>query len=233
MPIITSPNPNPSILKSHQFASSSLVVAALAVAGVSFAAGAAHAAPAAPLDRLSVSVGAFYAEPQIQLGANTDYGRIDTGDEKGSSVTLPRAKIDLLIGENRENGKNRALRRFVRPYCPQIIRLGRLANDVSPCCIVVIYDRGRSLLGNINDVELTADGSSRGRQGRSDNLSARRLWPQRVKTHPHRAGERALHRSRFRVLQAPIRLRRHRGGAPLWIKRWSASYRRRASGANR
>lgn len=99
MPIITSPNPNPSILKSHQFASSSLVMAALAVAGLSFAAGAAHAAPAAPLDRLSVSVGAFYAEPQIQLGANTDYGRIDTGDEKGSSVTLPRAKIDLLIGD--------------------------------------------------------------------------------------------------------------------------------------
>ena len=121
--------------------------------------------------------------------------------------SMDERKWRKLFGANRENGKNRALRRFGRPYRPQTIPRGRLANALSPCCIVVIYDRGRSLLGKIKDVERAADGSSRGRQRRSDNLSARRLWPQRVQTHPHRAGERALHRSRLRVLQAPIRLR--------------------------
>ena len=110
------------------------------------------------------------------------------------------------IGANRENGKNRALRRFGRAYRPQTIPRSRLANALTLYCIVDIYDRGRSLLGKIKDVERAADGSSRGRQRRSDNLSARRLSPQRVQTHPHRAGEWAVHRPRLRVLQAPIRL---------------------------
>ena len=112
----------------------------------------------------------------------------------------------FYIGANRENGKNRALRRFGRAYRPQTIPRSRLANALTLYCIVDIYDRGRSLLGKIKDVERAADGSSRGRQRRSDNLSARRLSPQRVQTHPHRAGEWAVHRPRLRVLQAPIRL---------------------------
>ncbi|MBC2768808.1 ArdC family protein [Pusillimonas sp. 7-48] len=121
---------------------------------------------------------------------------------------FPMAKSFHLfnLGANRENGKNRALRRFGRAYRPQTIPRSRLANALTLYCIVDIYDRGRSLLGKIKDVERAADGSSRGRQRRSDNLSARRLSPQRVQTHPHRAGEWAVHRPRLRVLQAPIRL---------------------------
>ena len=99
MPSIVTSCSKSSVSPTQKLSSTSLVMAAFGVACLSAAAGSARAAPAAPLDRVSVSVGAFYAEPQIQLGANTDYGRIDTGKEKGSSVTLPRAKADLLIGD--------------------------------------------------------------------------------------------------------------------------------------
>jgi hypothetical protein len=99
MPSIASPYPRSSSPQWRRSAPSAVVVAALVLTGLSAASGSAHAAPATPLDRVSISAGAFYAEPEIQLGANTDYGRIDTGVEKGSSVTLPRARIDMLIGD--------------------------------------------------------------------------------------------------------------------------------------
>lgn len=99
MTSIASPVPTSSTPQFRRSAAASLVLAALAVTSLAVASKSAHAEPAAPLDRLSISAGAFYAEPEIQLGANTDYGRIDTRDEKGSSVTLPRARIDLLIGD--------------------------------------------------------------------------------------------------------------------------------------
>ena len=134
---------------------------------------------------------------------SVDAVRVALGNT-GSKTTIHKYLKEL--GANRENGKNRALRRFGRAYRPQTIPRSRLANALTLYCIVDIYDRGRSLLGKIKDVERAADGSSRGRQRRSDNLSARRLSPQRVQTHPHRAGEWAVHRPRLRVLQAPIRL---------------------------
>lgn len=74
-------------------------VIAVLFSGLTLATGAAHAAPPAPLDRVSISAGAFYAEPELQVGANTEYGRIDTGTEKGGKVTMPRAKIDVLLGD--------------------------------------------------------------------------------------------------------------------------------------
>lgn len=130
----------------------------------------------------------------------------NAGRRRTFAMMTTSSGTNIGEGANRENGKNRALRRFGRAYRPQTIPRSRLANALTLYCIVDIYDRGRSLLGKIKDVERAADGSSRGRQRRSDNLSARRLSPQRVQTHPHRAGEWAVHRPRLRVLQAPIRL---------------------------
>lgn len=98
MPSIATPVQTSSMPHWRRAAPASLVLAALAITGLSVATPS-QAAPATPLDRLSISVGAFYAEPEIQVGANTDYGRIDTGAEKGSNVTLPRARIDMLIGD--------------------------------------------------------------------------------------------------------------------------------------
>lgn len=44
------------------------------------------------LDRMDIAVGAFYAEPKIHLGANTEeFGRLDTPDEKIDEETLPRS----------------------------------------------------------------------------------------------------------------------------------------------
>ncbi|WP_306392995.1 hypothetical protein [Telluria beijingensis] len=63
-------------------------------------AGMAQAQQSPALDRMSISAGAFYAEPKIHLGGDTNYGRIDTPDEKIDDVTLPRVKAELLIGDS-------------------------------------------------------------------------------------------------------------------------------------
>ncbi len=63
------------------------------------AAGMAQAQQSPALDRMSLSVGAFHAEPKIHLGGDTRYGRVDTPDEKIDDVTLPRVKAELLFGE--------------------------------------------------------------------------------------------------------------------------------------
>jgi len=64
------------------------------------AGGMAQAQQSPALDRMSLSVGGFYAEPKIHLGGDTRYGRVDTPDEKIDDVTLPRVKAELLIGDN-------------------------------------------------------------------------------------------------------------------------------------
>ncbi|MDK6076525.1 hypothetical protein [Massilia varians] len=63
------------------------------------AAGMAQAQQSPALDRMSLSVGAFHAEPKIRLGGDTRYGRVDTPDEKLGDGTLPRVKAELLFGE--------------------------------------------------------------------------------------------------------------------------------------
>jgi hypothetical protein len=64
------------------------------------AAGIAQAQQSPALDRVSVSAGAFYAEPEIHLGGDTRYGRVDTPDDKIDDVTLPRVKAEVLIGDS-------------------------------------------------------------------------------------------------------------------------------------
>lgn len=74
-----------------------------ALAGAVFAAlaaGAVHAEPAPALDRASIAVGGFYAEPKIHVGGDTRYGRVDTPDEEIDDVTLPRVKAEFLIGDS-------------------------------------------------------------------------------------------------------------------------------------
>ncbi len=62
--------------------------------------GTAQAQQSPALDRMSISAGAFYAEPKIHLGGDTRYGRVDTPDEKLDDVTLPRVKAELLFGDS-------------------------------------------------------------------------------------------------------------------------------------
>lgn len=70
-----------------------------AVAGMAQAQTQSTISPA--LDRMSISAGAFYAEPKIHVGANTEeFGRLDTPDEKIDDETLPRVKADILFGAN-------------------------------------------------------------------------------------------------------------------------------------
>jgi len=67
-------------------------LAALALLG-----GAALAQPSPALDRASFSIGAFHADPTFNAAVNTNFGRLDSGDSKSSSVTLPRIKADVLL----------------------------------------------------------------------------------------------------------------------------------------
>jgi len=72
-----------------------------AVAGMSQAQAQTQSTISPALDRMSVSAGAFYAEPKLHLGANTEeFGRLDTPDEKLDDETLPRVKADILFGAN-------------------------------------------------------------------------------------------------------------------------------------
>jgi hypothetical protein len=77
----------------------SAILLGAAVAGIAQAQTQTTISPA--LDRMSISGGAFYAEPKIHLGANTEqFGRVDTPDEKIDDETLPRVKADILLGAN-------------------------------------------------------------------------------------------------------------------------------------
>jgi len=64
------------------------------------AAGMAQAQQSPALDRVSVSAGAFYTEPEIHLGGDTRYGRVDTPDADLDHATLPRVKAEVLIGDS-------------------------------------------------------------------------------------------------------------------------------------
>jgi len=59
----------------------------------------AWADPSPALDRASVSVGAFYADPRINYEGDTNYGHIDSGSYKADHATLPRVKAQLLLGD--------------------------------------------------------------------------------------------------------------------------------------
>lgn len=64
----------------------------LGVLGIATAAAAARAEPSPTLDRVSISVGAFAADPRINVGADTQFGRIDAPESNPSRTTIPRIK---------------------------------------------------------------------------------------------------------------------------------------------
>ncbi|MYM66411.1 hypothetical protein GTP45_06115 [Pseudoduganella sp. FT55W] len=78
----------------------------------------AFAEPAAPLDRASISLGAFYTEPRINYNGETNYGRVDTGTYKTDHVTLPRAKAQLLLGDTQ--GLDFDYYRYDKTYSPSL-----------------------------------------------------------------------------------------------------------------
>lgn len=91
------------------------IAAALALGAVSSFA---WAEPAAPLDRASISLGAFYTEPRINYNGETNYGRIDTGTYKTDHVTLPRVKAQLLLGDSQ--GLDFDYYRYDKTYSPTL-----------------------------------------------------------------------------------------------------------------
>ena len=72
------------------------------------------AEPSPALDRFSLSVGAFSADPTFNATVNTPYGRLDPGDIKGGNVTMPRITADILIGDSQ--GLSLDYYRFKRDY---------------------------------------------------------------------------------------------------------------------
>lgn len=49
------------------------------------------------LDRVSISIGAFLADPQLNTSLNTAYGNLESGDIGLGKETMPRVKADLMI----------------------------------------------------------------------------------------------------------------------------------------
>jgi len=90
-------------------------VAALALCAASSPA---LAEPAAPLDRASLSLGAFYTEPRINYNGETNYGRIDTGTYETNHVTLPRVRAQLLLGDTQ--GLDFDYYRYDKTYSPTL-----------------------------------------------------------------------------------------------------------------
>ena len=88
----------------------------LGILGV--AAATARAEPSPALDRVSVSVGAFSADPRINIGADTQFGRIDAPESKQSHTTIPRVKTDLLIGDR--HGLAFDYYRYDKSYTPTL-----------------------------------------------------------------------------------------------------------------
>ncbi|MEG2030104.1 MAG: hypothetical protein RR376_05565 [Janthinobacterium sp.] len=88
----------------------------LGILGV--AAATARAEPSPALDRVSVSVGAFSADPRINIGADTQFGRIDAPESKQSHTTIPRVKADLLIGDR--HGLAFDYYRYDKSYTPTL-----------------------------------------------------------------------------------------------------------------
>ncbi|RUR69969.1 hypothetical protein EJP67_23225 [Variovorax guangxiensis] len=73
---------------------------ALLGAGMLLAAVPAFADPSPALDRFSLSVGGFSADPKLNASFGTAYGALQTGDVKPGRVTMPRISADLLLGDS-------------------------------------------------------------------------------------------------------------------------------------
>lgn len=70
----------------------------LAISGVSWMMSMPACAELAPaLDRVSISMGVFQADPKIDASLITPYGNLQTGDIALGKETLPRIKADLML----------------------------------------------------------------------------------------------------------------------------------------
>jgi hypothetical protein len=78
----------------------------------------AWAEPSPALDRASLSVGAFYADPRINYEGDTNYGHIDSGTYKADHVTLPRVKAQVLLGDTQ--GLDFDYYRYDKSYNPTL-----------------------------------------------------------------------------------------------------------------
>ena len=103
---------NPS---SHRSAHHRLLQRATLAALCAVSAGA-WADPSPALDRMSVSVGGFYADPSIQIDGDTRYGHVDTGNTDGDRTTVPRIKASMLIGDSQ--GLDFDYYRYDKDYSP-------------------------------------------------------------------------------------------------------------------
>ena len=90
----------------------------LGIVGAAAAGTSAHAEPSVALDRASISVGAFYADPRINIGADTQFGRLDAPDSNPDRTTIPRVKADLLIGDR--HGLSFDYYRYDKNYTPTL-----------------------------------------------------------------------------------------------------------------
>ena len=88
------------------------------VLGMATAGATARAEPSPTLDRVSISVGAFSADPRINIGADTQFGRIDAPESKPSHTTIPRIKADVLIGDR--HGLAFDYYRYDKSYTPSL-----------------------------------------------------------------------------------------------------------------
>lgn len=88
--------------------------AALAAAGLFAGAPTAFAQMSPALDRFSLSVGAFAAEPRFETSVRTELGTLGSGELKNGHVTMPRISADLMIGDN--HGLSFDYYRFKRDY---------------------------------------------------------------------------------------------------------------------
>jgi hypothetical protein len=57
----------------------------------------AYATPPDPLDPASIAVGAFFVNPNVDLGVNTQYGSADSGNLTEHSTTVPRIQGNILL----------------------------------------------------------------------------------------------------------------------------------------
>lgn len=90
----------------------------LGIVGAAAAGTTAHAEPSVALDRASISLGAFYADPRINIGADTQFGRLDAPDSNPDRTTIPRVKADLLIGDR--HGVSFDYYRYDKNYTPTL-----------------------------------------------------------------------------------------------------------------
>lgn len=110
--------PTRSPVRPSQRASGRFLFQAAALAALCSASAGVWADPSPALDRMSVSVGGFYADPDINISGDTRFGHVNTGDTEGDRTTLPRVKAELLLGDSQ--GLDFDYYRYDKSYTPSL-----------------------------------------------------------------------------------------------------------------